>query len=109
MDPVFESVITIVGAVIASGGFWGFVSHFGENKNVQKEMLKGLAHDRITNLCLFYLERGDWITADEYEGLQYLYVPYRKLKGNGSAERYIDEVKRCLKIVQTKPTDCDKK
>lgn len=63
-------------------------------------MLIGLAHDRIIYLGLKYIERG-WITKDEYENLiDYLYVPYDKLGGNGSAQRIINEVKKLpIKVI----------
>lgn len=39
-----------------------------------------------------YIERG-YITQDEYENLyEYLYKPYEKLGGNGSAKRIMTEV-----------------
>ena len=55
-------------------------------------MLVGLAHDRILYLGMIYVERG-YITQDEYENLHdYLYVPYEKMGGNGSAKRVMNEV-----------------
>lgn len=55
-------------------------------------MLIGLAHDRIIYLGMAYIERG-YITQDEYENLyEYLYKPYEKLGGNGSAKRIMTEV-----------------
>lgn len=57
-------------------------------------MLIGLGHDRIVNLGKMYIERG-YITLDEYENLyEYLYKPYEKMGGNGSAKRIMDEVKQ---------------
>ena len=39
-----------------------------------------------------YLDRG-YITRDEYENLyQYLYKPYKKVGGNGSAEHIMNQV-----------------
>ena len=55
-------------------------------------MLIGLAHDRILYVGMEYIERG-WITQDEYENLyEYLYKPYEKMGGNGSAKRVMKEV-----------------
>lgn len=65
-----------------------------ENKqnNLETQMLIGLAHDRIIYLGMVYIERG-YITQDEYENLyEYLYKPYEKLGGNGSAKRIMTEV-----------------
>ena len=58
------------------------------------EVLIGLAHDRIIYLGMNFIKRG-YITKDEYENLHdYLYVPYKEMGGNGSAERVMDEVKK---------------
>jgi hypothetical protein len=57
-------------------------------------MLVGLAHDRIMCLGMKYIDRG-WITQDEYENLyEYLYKPYEKMGGNGSAKRVMMEVNK---------------
>lgn len=57
-------------------------------------MLVGLAHDRILFLGMHYVDRG-FITQDEYENLHdYLYVPYEKMGGNGSAKRVMAEVEK---------------
>lgn len=90
-------VLTIVCSVVASSGFWAWFSQRTQRKDVKTEMLIGLGHDRIVNLGKMYIERG-WITVDEYENLyEYLYKPYEKMGGNGSAKRIMDEVKQ-LKI-----------
>ena len=55
-------------------------------------MLIALGHDSIIFLGMTYLERG-WISQDEYENIHdYLYVPYKLMGGNGSAERVMKEV-----------------
>lgn len=60
----------------------------------QSAMLLGLGHDRIVYLGASYLERG-YITQDEYENLHdYLYEPYLKLGGNGTAKKVMAEVER---------------
>ena len=67
------------------------------HKTAESKMLMGLAHDRIVELGMKYIERGT-ITRDEYENLyDYLYLPYKELGGNGSAERVMEVVKQ-LKI-----------
>ncbi len=87
-------VLTIVCAVIASSGFWAYISKRSEKKDVKTRMLVGLAHDRILFLGMSYIERG-YITRDEYENLyEYLYQPYEKIGGNGSAKRVMQEVNK---------------
>ena len=52
----------------------------------------GLAHDRIMYLGMSYIDRG-CVTQDEYENLRvYLYEPYERMGGNGSAKRIMQEV-----------------
>lgn len=63
-----------------------------EQKDVKTEMLIGLAHDRIMYLGMSYIDRG-CVTQDEYENLRvYLYEPYERMGGNGSAKRIMQEV-----------------
>ncbi len=108
-----QTLITIVCSVMASSGFWAFMMKRAENKDKKNEnkecfnaLLLGLAHDRIMQLCMYYLERGDWITQDEYENLnKYLYGPYVKSGGNGTAERAMKDVNARLRIVNLPPVE----
>lgn len=94
MDSWIQMVLTIVCAVIASSGFWAYISKRCEKKDVKTRMLVGLAHDRILFLGMRYVDRG-YITRDEYENLyEYLYQPYEKMGGNGSAKRVMQEVNK---------------
>ena len=91
---IFQMVLTIVGSVIASSGFWAFIQKRSERKDKKTKLLLGLAHDRIISLGMRYVTRG-WISEDEFEDLnEYLYVPYHDAGGNGSAERVMNEVKK---------------
>lgn len=88
------TVVTVIGTLLASSGFWAFTSRISDKKDARTQMLIGLGHDRIIYLGQSYINRG-WITADEYENLyEYLYLPYRKCGGNGSAERIMEQVKK---------------
>lgn len=101
METWFQMGITIICSVLASSGFWAWIVKRSERKDVKTEMLIGLGHDRIVYLGSKYIERG-YITLDEYENLyEYLYKPYEKMGGNGSAKRIMDEVHR-LPIKDTK-------
>jgi hypothetical protein len=87
-----QLVTAIVVSVFASSGFWMWVMKKTDKRCAADEMLLGLGHDRISYLCLKYLHRG-WITPDELENLNdYLYVPYTKMKGNGTAKKYMEDV-----------------
>lgn len=92
MEPLISNIITIVCAVIASSGFWAFLQKRYEKKDIRSRMLLGLAHDRIIYLGMKYIEQGE-ISHDDYENIHdYLYVPYKEMGGNGSAERIMKEV-----------------
>lgn len=94
MEPWVQTLVTILVACIASSGFWAFITKVTEKKSANTKMLVGLGHDRIVYLGMAYIERG-YITRDEYENLHdYLYVPYEKLGGNGSAARVMTEVEK---------------
>lgn len=85
-------------AVFASTGLWSFISmlvqRYMERKSDYALMMRGLGHDRICYLGEYYIKRG-CITRDEYENLvDYLYIPYKNLGGNGTAEKVINEVKQ---------------
>lgn len=56
------------------------------------DMVKGLGHDRIIYLGQKYISKG-FVTKDEYENLHdYLFLPYKELGGNGTAEKIMKEV-----------------
>ena len=98
MDFWAQLIATIVCSVLASSGLWAIVLKRMENKDAKTELLIGMAHDRIMFLGMSYLNRG-YITKDEYENLyEYLYNPYKKAGGNGSAEhvmKLVDKLPIC--------------
>lgn len=92
MDFWAQMIVTIMGSVLASSGLWTLISKRMDKKDDSKKLLVGIAHDRIRFLATSYVNRG-WISQDEYEDLYtYLYEPYKKLGGNGSAERIMRKV-----------------
>ena len=95
-------IVTIIVAVFASTGFWAFINRVMQRKDEKspdRQMLLGLAHDRICYLAEKYIER-DGVTRDEYENLHdYLYKPYKALGGNGTVDRLMEEVDN-LPIIQ---------
>ena len=92
-----ETLITIILAVVGSGGFWTLlqfiVTRLTEKRTASARMLLGIGHERILEQCAMYEARG-YITADEYSELEgYLYKPYQQLDGNGAVEREMQKVK----------------
>lgn len=85
-------ILTIVCSVLASSGFWAFIQTRRDKKDARTELLIGLAHDLIVSKGMMYIERG-WITQEEYENLHdYIYKPYEKNGGNGTAKKIMQEV-----------------
>lgn len=95
-----ETIVALICAVLASTGLWTFISKVWEKKHsnntAERNLLVGLAHDRIIYLANCYISRDpQYITQDEYENLHdYLYLPYAACGGNGSAERAMKEVEK---------------
>jgi len=96
-------IVTILCSVIASSGFWAFIQRFMDKNDASKQLLIGLAHDRIMWLGTQYIERG-WMTTDEYENFRvYLYEPYEASGGNGSAKRIMQEIDSKVRIMKKAP------
>jgi hypothetical protein len=92
MDKLYDTALLIFGC----SGIWKILeillNRFLSGKDNKAKMLLGLGHDRIVYLGTQYLKRG-YITRDEYENLHdYLYIPYTKLGGNGTAKKIMEEV-----------------
>ena len=62
MEPWLQTLLTILGTILASSGFWAYIQErskrkAAENKhnNLETQMLIGLAHDRIIYLGMAYI------------------------------------------------------
>jgi len=89
---IWQYILTIFGAVIASGGFWTFIQSRMTKKDMRTKLLLGIAHDRILYLGIMYINRGH-ITKEELVNIQkYLAEPYYKLGGNSIVETVMSRV-----------------
>lgn len=92
MAPWVQIVITIISSLIASSGFWAYMTRVIDHRDIKTKLLLGLAHDRIVETGMIYVERG-WITQEEHESLHDgLYKYYVEAKGNGTVKRIMKEV-----------------
>ena len=89
---LMQTGASVLGALLASSGFWAYLQKRDKDREARTELLLGLAYDRISHVGMGYLHRG-WIDKDEYRGfMEYLYAPYLALGGNGLAKKIADEV-----------------
>lgn len=102
MQHWIELAVTVICAVFASNGFWTLIQSRREKKDAKVQMILGLGHDRIIYLCKSFIKQG-WIDVDDYDNLyNYLYLPYKAMGGNGTAEKLMKLVE------QLPPTDPNK-
>ncbi len=89
--PILTIISGIITSMITSQGLWTHVSEKSRKNSAESELLRGLAHTRIMDLCEKYIDRG-WITPEEYEVLiTYLYHPYLELGGNdGTVKKMVE-------------------
>lgn len=52
-----QIIVTILCSVLASSGLWAFITNKVSRNNAEKELLLGLAHDRIMFLGASYIDR----------------------------------------------------
>ena len=88
-----QIVITIFTSVLASSGLWAFLGSRIDRHTAEREMLLGIGHIELVFYGMQYINRG-YITRDEYETLQELYKPYKKLGGNGSGTKIMQEIEK---------------
>lgn len=92
-----SNTMAIVLAIIASTGFWELIKYIIQLKStshsVTEEALLGLLHDKLQYLCSRSLSEGE-ISINEFANIKQLYVPYRRLGGNGDIETMYSQVEK---------------
>lgn len=86
-------VITIVGTVFASTGFWTVVQRIVDLKSAKTMLLLCIAASVLEHKGVSLLANGD-ITTDEYDEYMKYYTPYKKAGGNGTIEKLTEEIKK---------------
>lgn len=89
---IFTPILSVIGSVLASSGFWTFISKKDSKRSAERKIIEGIAHDAIVARCRECIDRG-YIYEDELSDLRnYYYEPYRELGGNGTAEKAYNDV-----------------
>ena len=97
-------IITIIGFIFASNGFWAFLTSRSQRKKVnlekieqdieiQKKSNKALLHDRLTEVCLVCIKRK-YVTPNEMDNVEYMFKPYEELGGNGTVKKLVKDVRK---------------
>lgn len=93
-----DVIITVIVAIFASTGFWTVINSIlarraakHDKHDALTQMIIGLGHDRIYEICERCITRG-YITTSEYDNLKYLYEPYVALGGNGTGVKLKETV-----------------
>lgn len=95
MSPmVLEIVVASITAIMGSTGLWTYFQNKQKKEDSQVVLIKGLAYNALMIQARYYIQRG-YITTAEYRDLyNMLYIPYRQMNGNGTAEHMFDEVEK---------------
>lgn len=87
-------ILTIVGAIFASQGFWTWVIQRNSRKSAKTRLIMGLGYAEICRRASIYLAQGG-VTTDEYQDfVKYLYKPYHDMGGDGTAEKLMHEIEK---------------
>lgn len=74
------------GAVSLTGGCVAVLKGKAKRIHIIEKGILALLHDRLYGECDRLLRNGSADTEDK-KNLEYLYIPYKSLGGNGTAER----------------------
>lgn len=96
MDPQAQMMVTAILTAVTSSGVMSLVLYFIQrhdrkkekaeaNDSAQSKMLLGLGHDKLIHLTDKFVRRGA-ITLKEKRNLEFLYIPYAELGGNGDCK-----------------------
>ena len=87
-----EIIITLVGAIFGSSGFWLLIQKLIEKKSALRQMVFGIGYEHLVSVCHKHIEAG-YISLDDLEELNhYLYQPYKQMGGNGTAKLLMEKV-----------------
>ena len=94
-----EVAATIIIAAFGSTGLWTLINQIvtaiinRKKETPEKDMLLGLGYAFLVHACSMKMKAG-WVDPNELHEIdKYLYEPYKKLGGNGSAEMLMTKIK----------------
>lgn len=119
MDPQTHMIATAVLTAVTSSGVMSLIIYLLQrrdrlrekaeaNESAQSKMLLGLGHDKIVYLTDKFVRRGA-ITLKEKRNLEFLYIPYAELGGNGDCKIGYDACQRLPVISDDEAEERDAK
>lgn len=117
MDLEFKTIIMAVISAVTSSGFISLILYFMQRRDrkrdkedavqsAQAKMLLGLGHDKILQITDRIVRRG-CITLKEKRNLEYLWVPYDSLHGNGDCKIGYDACQLLPVVSEEKAEEID--
>ena len=117
MDLEVKTILMAVVSAITSSGFISFILYFIQRRDRKKDkedaiqsaqakMLLGLGHDKILHITDKLVRRG-CITLKEKRNLEYLWVPYNSLHGNGDCKIGYDACQLLPVVSEEKAEEID--
>lgn len=96
-----ETIITIICAIFASGGFWTFVTRLLEKtskeKKFERQILINIAKEKIIKWGDELINKGD-VSLIEFQEFSEYYTYYSGIGGNGGGKEKFEEVKSKVRI-----------
>lgn len=90
----WEYILAGMGTIFASTGFWTLINRILDKRSDRRMMVLGLTYLGIKMSCKAILDRG-YVQMEELEDLEkYLYEPYKRMGGNGTAEAMLMKIKQ---------------
>lgn len=108
MTPGEQMALTIITAVLTSGGLWAFIQNYFNKKNQNKSAiavgLQCLLRDRLLQAEKEYSAQG-YCEADDKTNMQHMFKAYEDLGGNDVAHEAYNRIIKLPSIPSTKVKD----
>ena len=84
---------TILVGIFGSMGFWSYMSEKRSKKSIERAAIQCVLFMAIKMSCKTCLRRG-WVNTEEIEDIEkYMFEPYEKMGGNGTAKLLMEKIK----------------
>lgn len=92
-NDIFNQILTVAAAGVA-GFFIAKVTHLSKKEKARVVVDKCTSRKYIFDAYERYVVNNEHISSARYDDVLELYDAYKTLGGNGTAEKYMDEIKK---------------